>query len=424
MPLPVRIALFLCAIFILIGATSVYVYRRSVLALKLEKRGKRALVALLVAGPLMMLAARWLESSLPAPIPLVLGVGGGAVVLAVWISTVLLWAVDLPYGLRGLMRWRRHSEQLGIVAAPALGATSETATENETESETELASVPEVGPALGRREVVRRVATGAALSVGFGSAFYGALFGRHDYEVSEVAIPIPGLSPRLDGYQIAQISDIHFGAFVGETELRAAVELVRRARPDMVVLTGDLLDHDAAHAPVLGRLVRALGELGLRDGVKIIPGNHDYYAGVDEVLGACRRAGGTVLVNEGTVIQDDLALLGVDDVWSRRNGYTDGPDLAAAIATVPADLPRVLLAHNPVFFEEARGEVALQLSGHTHGGQVNLGLRPAHLFLPYVEGIYREEGSTLYVNRGFGTAGPPARVTTPPEVTLVILESA
>lgn len=394
--------IFVCAILLLVGVTNVYVYRRSVLALNLERRGKTALVALLVTGPLSMLGARLLDPWLPSSVAMVAGVGGGAVVLGVWMSTVLLVAVDIPYGLGRL---------LPRSSTPA--------------PEPEPASEPEPQPApVSRRDIIRRTATGAALSLGFGSAFYGALFGRHDYEISELTIPIPGLPRRLDGYRIAQISDIHFGVFVGAAELAAAVELVRSTRPDMVVITGDMVDHDAGHAPMIGRLVRALDDLGLRDGVNIIPGNHDYYAGVDEVLGACRRGGGRVLVNEGFVVQDGFALLGVDDVWSRRNGYSSGPDLAAAISSVPEELPRILLAHNPVFFEEARGQVALQLSGHTHGGQVNLGVRPVHLFLPYVEGLYQEEGSRLYVNRGFGTAGPPARVTTPPEVTLVVLTGA
>ena len=103
-----------------------------------------------------------------------------------------------------------------------------------------------------------------------------------------------------------------------------------------------------------------------------------------------------------------------------------GPDVRRALRTVPADMPRVLLCHNPVYFPEAASEVALQLSGHTHGGQVNLLVRPADLILPhgYVAGLYQRGDSRLYINRGFGTAGPPARVGSPPEVTRVVLVSA
>lgn len=148
---------------------------------------------------------------------------------------------------------------------------------------------------------------------------------------------------------------------------------------------------------------------------------------------ALAAAGARTLRNESLVIGDaaaGFALLGVDDVWARREG--GGPDLARAVRSLPQlggrvaparDLPRVLLCHNPSFFEEAAGQVALQISGHTHGGQVNLGIRPADYLLPggWVAGRYDSRGSQLYVNRGFGTVGPPARLGAPPEVTRIIL---
>jgi predicted MPP superfamily phosphohydrolase len=119
-----------------------------------------------------------------------------------------------------------------------------------------------------------------------------------------------------------------------------------------------------------------------------------------------------------------FALLGVDDLWSTRFGGR-GPDLARAIADVPGDAPRVLLSHQPNTVDLWRGQVALQLSGHTHGGQINPGFRPAALFMPYLAGRYDVgEGTTLYVNRGFGTAGPPARVGAPPEITKFVLVAA
>lgn len=416
MPPGLRIGLFVAAVLVLAGATSVYVFRRGSKVLRLGRGGRWALGILLALGPASMLAARWLERWLAPEVAEGLGVAGGTVILGVWISTVLLWAVDLPFVVHRVARRRARESLVPEVAPEAEPPPSSEAVEPAPE--------PSAPPPLTRRELVRTAATSAALSVGFGASIYGSLFGRHDYDVPEVALRIPGLSPHLDGYRIVQLSDIHFGVYVGDAERRAAVELVRRARPDLVVLTGDLLDHDAAYAPQLGRLVRELEALRPRDGVTVIPGNHDYYAGVDAVLGACRDGGARILRNDGRVLQDGIALVGVDDVWSRRNGYGTGPDLAAALATVPADLPRVLLCHNPVFFEEARGQVALQLSGHTHGGQVNLGVRPADLVLPYVSGLYREEGSLLYVNRGFGTAGPPARVDARPEVTVAVLTAA
>ena len=145
------------------------------------------------------------------------------------------------------------------------------------------------------------------------------------------------------------------------------------------------------------------------------------------VVSALERGGAAVLINDGRVIGQRgaaFALLGVDDVWGpRTDRRSRGPDVARAIAAVPEarDLPRVLLCHNPQVFPAAAGEVALQLSGHTHGGQVNVGVRPVDLLLPFVAGRYAIGGSQLYVNRGFGTAGPPARVGSAPEVSRIVL---
>jgi predicted MPP superfamily phosphohydrolase len=121
-----------------------------------------------------------------------------------------------------------------------------------------------------------------------------------------------------------------------------------------------------------------------------------------------------------------FALLGVDDLHGRR-GHTPGfrgPDLERASKGLPAGLPRILLAHQPLFFDEAAGRIALQLSGHTHGGQINPGFRPADAFMKYVSGRYQRDGSTLYVNRGFGVAGPPSRLLAPPEVTRIVIVGA
>jgi predicted MPP superfamily phosphohydrolase len=142
------------------------------------------------------------------------------------------------------------------------------------------------------------------------------------------------------------------------------------------------------------------------------------------VLAALQREKIEVLVNRGRVLRagdgGGFALLGVDDMWATRSGGM-GPNLDDALAMVPPDLPRILLAHQPNFILESAGKVALQLSGHTHGGQINPGFRPASLFLRYLVGRYEVEGTTLYVNRGFGVAGPPSRIGAPPEVSKIVL---
>jgi predicted MPP superfamily phosphohydrolase len=288
------------------------------------------------------------------------------------------------------------------------------------------------GPLVGRRALLTQAAVGSAFLIGGSSSLYGALVGRHDYSIEDVPLRLPGLSKALDGFTLVQLSDIHVGTFVGDAELNAGVELVRRARPDLVVLTGDLLDHDPRLADKLGSFVRRLVPLA-RDGVVAITGNHDFYAGVEPTVGALQAAGARVLRNEGVVIggTQGFALLGVDDVWAKRFAPGAGPDLGRAIGSLPLvggrhvaqDLPRVLLCHNPSYFEQAAGQVELQLSGHTHGGQVNLVVRPGELFLKngWIAGLYERSGSRLYVNRGFGTAGPPARIGAPPEITRAVL---
>jgi predicted MPP superfamily phosphohydrolase len=145
-------------------------------------------------------------------------------------------------------------------------------------------------------------------------------------------------------------------------------------------------------------------------------------------VAAGRAAGLTPLVTEGRVIRPNdgggFALLGVDDLWTKWKYGTGGPDLDRALLQVPEHLPRILLSHQPMSVDAWAGRVALQLSGHTHGGQINPGLRPADLFFKYVSGMYKVGGTSLYVNRGFGTVGPPARVGAPPEVTRFVLVAA
>jgi predicted MPP superfamily phosphohydrolase len=404
-PFWLRILLFGVGVLVVEGLTSYYVYRRGSTVLGLGKRGRIGLAALLFSAPVAIILARTLESALGAGVAFGLGAFGMTIVLGVLISTVLMGVIDLPVWIARRLGRRKSASPPPPDPLPRSAG------------EGDAAGVGDAIPEISRREMIHRTAAGAAMTFGFGASIYGAVFGRHDYEVTEVPVRIPGLSPHLDGYRIAQLSDIHFGIYVGDRELESAVSLVRSARPDLVVLTGDLVDHDPAYAPQLGRLIRRIEQLGPRDGVVVIPGNHDYYAGIDEVLGVSRRAGARVLRNQARAIGDRggaFALVGVDDVWSVRNGYGTGPDLDRAVRMVSPDLPRVLLCHNPEFFPEAQGKVALQMSGHTHGGQVALGFNPAEVVLPYVRGLYDEGGSKLYVNRGSrprGTTGaraPPA----------------
>jgi hypothetical protein len=321
---------------------------------------------------------------------------------------VVSWAIGRAASAR---RRRDHAS-----AAPATDAVS--GDEAEAHGHTPGAD------GLSRRQVVEASA-GLAILGGTGSMLgWGMFRGRHAFELCEVPVRIDGLPRALDGYVIVQVSDIHAGFYVGEREFEEGFALIRRARPDRVVVTGDLVDFDSSFA---GGVARKLVDLGARDGVTAVLGNHDYYADRDEVAEALEAAGVELLVDAGRVVRPrdggGFALLGVDDRWSTRYGRM-GPRLDVALAAVPADRPRVLLSHQPVTVDRWPGRVALQLSGHTHGGQINPGFRPADLFLKYVAGAYRVGGTFLYVNRGFGTVGTPSRVGAPPEVTRVVLVAA
>lgn len=417
-----RFLIFIVLTFMVLGGLNFYVFRWARNAWTLGAAAQRRLkltLGLSLAGMVLgRVAGRFWAGSVVTGIVAT----ASTLQLAVIISAAFLLLADLFFWLGGLAaRLRAKSEPLSPRAAAATPA-----------PEPARAAEPSVSLALPRRSFLTQAAAGSAFLIGGGSSLYGALKGRNDYSLEELPFKLPGLSRSLDGFTIAQLSDVHIGVYVGDAELRIAEDLLRRAKPDLIVLTGDLLDNDARLAAQLGRFVRRLTPLA-RAGVVAISGNHDYFAGVDAVERAVTGAGARMLRNRGLVLggaEAGVALLGVDDVMARREG--GGPDLDRALASLKttdavglasADMPRLLLCHNPSFFAESAGRVGLQLSGHTHGGQVNLGIRPADLLLPggWVAGRYDENGSALYVNRGFGTVGPPARIGAPPEVTRIVL---
>lgn len=274
---------------------------------------------------------------------------------------------------------------------------------------------------MNRRDALTKVAGAAAFGTSGALCGWGYVRGRHDYQVEEVVIRVARLPKSLDGYTIAQVSDIHVGPFVAERELEEGFSKIRAIRPDLIVATGDLVDMDAEVARLLAS---RLTNVPSRDGHVVIPGNHDYYAGAERVLGAFRAAGAHALVNRSIRVREKdrggIAILGVDDLWARAKGGA-GPNLDRALEGVGDDVPRILLAHQPNFFTQSRGRVDVQLSGHTHGGQIHLGFNPAAFIFHYVVGRYEEQGTTLWVNRGFGVAGPPARIGVPPEITKIVL---
>jgi predicted MPP superfamily phosphohydrolase len=240
-------------------------------------------------------------------------------------------------------------------------------------------------------------------------------------EPTDVPIRLEGNAGALAGLRLALVSDLHVGFFLDPEDLAVLVDRVLAARPDAVLLCGDLVNQFGDECRLL---VEGLKELRAPLGVFAVPGNHDYYA--DRSLRKWRAAlesvGARVLRNEGARIEHagaSLWLAGVDDL---REGE---PDLAAALAGREAGEPAVLLSHHPDFFPHAaRAGVELTLSGHTHGGQVLFGGRTPlrHTRYGFWAGRYAHGNAQLYVGRGAGVSFLPVRSGAPPELPILVLE--
>jgi predicted MPP superfamily phosphohydrolase len=276
---------------------------------------------------------------------------------------------------------------------------------------------------LTRREFLKVVTYG---TVGFGITTLGGYAYATSIEpnwldLERVNIPIQGLQPALEGVRIAVLSDIHLHPFTGIELVKEAVEVINDLNPDLMVLLGDYV---LESANAIFELAPVLANLKSQYGVYAILGNHDLWTDAETVKSGFHQVGIPMLVNSGKEIAingEKLYLAGLDDGWSGK------PDLETALAACPVDVPVILLMHEPdfidIFAQDAR--VTLQLSGHTHGGQV----RPpgfGSIILPqygrnYAHGLYQVKSAWLYVTRGLGVIGPPVRFNCRPEITEITL---
>ncbi|WP_342051613.1 MULTISPECIES: metallophosphoesterase [unclassified Cupriavidus] len=245
-------------------------------------------------------------------------------------------------------------------------------------------------------------------------------------KVVEVDVPVAGLPAALQGFTIAQISDIHVGPTIKGPYIDRIVDRVNGLDADAVAITGDLVDGSVRD---LSRHTAPLGRLASRHGTFVVTGNHEYYAGAEAWIDELRRIGLRVLLNEHVVVERDgasLVLGGVTDFTAGQFIPSHRSDPVQALTGAPADAAvRVLLAHQPRSAPAAAAAgFDLQLSGHTHGGQ----FWPWNLFVPmqqpYVHGLRRHERMWIYVSRGTGYWGPPKRFGAPSEITRVRLVAA
>ncbi|MHA7628194.1 metallophosphoesterase [Corallococcus sp. M7] len=383
------------SLLIALGAVlgHLYLFRRLVWNLT-SRRGIR-LVAALVLGfmTLVLIARRYLQRTLPeAP---------GDVVELVsysWMGVALclvlaLAGVDLGRAVLALGRRLRPAP-----VAPSVD--------------------------VERRRFLSQATAGGALALGGGLAGYGSWRAFTAPEVTEVVVRIPKLPRSLDGFSIVQLTDLHVGPFI---QRRFMDELVRRAnalKPDLVAITGDLVD---GTVPRLGGFVAALGNLQVRYGSFFVTGNHDYSSGAQEWVAHLDSLGIPSLRNRHVRIGDAggaFDLIGVDDWHGGRRLGQKGYDLDVALAGRDPERASVLLAHQPANFKVAaeRG-VDLQISGHTHGGQLFPMTALIGLSWEHSAGHYRHGDSHIYVSRGCGFWGPPMRLGSPPELVKLVLTS-
>ncbi len=251
---------------------------------------------------------------------------------------------------------------------------------------------------------------------------YGVYAARRRPNIVEVEVPFDVLPEELTSLRIVQISDLHVGPTIKRDFVEKVVAQVQSLAPDIIAFTGDLADGSVND---LRREVEPLAKLSARYGKFFVTGNHEYYSGADEWIAEARRLGFTVLMNEHRLIQHGrarLLLAGVPDFNAGHILSHHHSEPAAAISHAPAADLKILLAHQPrSIFAAANAGFDLQLSGHTHGGQMFPWNLLVPLQQPFVAGLHRHQNTWVYVSNGAGYWGPPLRIGAPAEVTMINL---
>jgi predicted MPP superfamily phosphohydrolase len=393
--------------FLLLGvpcaAAHYYLWRRLVRdTTRAGGPGRRWGTAGLVAAFVVLLAALGLANRLPAELAPVIAWPGYLWLAVLFYLTLVLGVLEIP---RAVIT-RRVREPVAAGTVPV--------------------SVPQDQPDQATRPVAtRRVFIARSMAVASGVAAggivgYGASEALGAPDVKTVPIALRRLDPSLAGFRIAVVSDIHLGPLRGRSHTERIVRLINEQEPDLVAIVGDLVDGTVER---LGGDAAPLRDLVSKHGSYFVTGNHEYYSGVGPWLGEIERLGVHPLRNERVQVERGGAafdLAGVNDVTGR--GFDDGPDLTRALAGRDTSRPVVLMAHQPVQVEDAaRQGVDLQLSGHTHGGQLFPFTLVVALQQPVVAGLARIDDTQVYVTSGAGFWGPPVRVGAPPDISMIEL---
>jgi predicted MPP superfamily phosphohydrolase len=249
-------------------------------------------------------------------------------------------------------------------------------------------------------------------------------FRPQDFTIKPLDVDIGGLDPKFDGYRIVHISDMHLGHWLSVERLAGVVELVNQQEPDLIAITGDFVSY--VFDELVDDMVKLYSRLKAVDGVVAVLGNHDHWMDPENIRPVLKQSHIVELENDVFTLQRDQAVLfiaGVDDIMV-------GADrLDLVLEKLPPDGPAILLAHEPDFADDsaATGRFALQLSGHSHGGQIDLPgirklIRGPH-FKKYIYGRYQVGDMVQYTNPGLGTHVFRLRINVPPEITVITLHS-
>ncbi|WP_033437867.1 metallophosphoesterase [Saccharothrix sp. NRRL B-16314] len=392
---------------VVMGAAHYYIWKRAVRDTTRPGRGRRiGTVVVLLLYVLVM--AGLSVSRLGSVVGDALAWPGFVWLAGAFYFSLVLGVLEIPRLL--VLRSTRRLEV--SVAAGVPDAVVETP---------EAAQAPEEQPAdPGRRLFIARslaVVGGVATA---GVVTYGATEALGDPVIKRVPVTLGKLDPRLSGYRIAVVSDIHLGPLLGRGHTERVVRMINEQQVDLVAIVGDLVDGTVDE---LGEAAAPLGDLVSTHGSFFVTGNHEYYSGAEPWLAELERLGVNALRNERLTIERAGAsfdLAGVSDVTGVA--FDDGPDYARALDGRDTSTPVVLMAHQPVQVREsAKHGVDLQLSGHTHGGQ----MFPFHLAVglqqPMRSGLETIDGTQVYTTNGVGFWGPPVRVGAPPDITVVEL---
>lgn len=414
----------------ILGAIHYYVWRRMVRDPGWTQRTRRIITAVMIAMFIAVPVTRWSAQLGATGLSTALAWVAMPWMVAIGLTAVWLWAIDL-LRLAGwlVQRARGRGGRHAIRVAPAAqktaaGAAASPRAQATGEPAGALRPAGEAPVDPERRIFLARAAAGTALVASAASISAGMVSARGEHEIVTVEVPLGRLPRSLDGFTIVQLTDLHVGATIDREFVSRVVERCNAQRPDLIALTGDLVDGTVKN---LRADAAPLAGLRAPHGVFAVTGNHEYYWGADAWIAELSRHGIRYLRNQRVAIErggGSFDLAGIDDHSAHRwRGH--GADLDAALAGRDPARALVLLAHQPRQVRVAcERDVDLQLSGHTHGGQV----WPWHYIVKVQQGgllagLYEEKSTALYVSRGCGYFGPPVRVGAPLEITRIVLRA-